>query len=203
MSPRSIQFSAKEIVEAAFGLVREKGWQGFSVQAVARAIGGSTMPVYSHFGNARELEDAVVWKALELLKERMLVVRTGDKWIDHAINWVKFAEEEKHLHCIIWDGRHVELCMKCGVEIGSFISRELADYPLFTGLSPEEVKMITLSRRLFIQKLANWLNKDPDYLKNREIDTEDFIRRTSRALYDGFRSQFSLLEEERHGSRDA
>jgi len=190
MSPRIVQFGKDEIVDAAFQLVRAQGWQGFSVKAVAAAINSSSMPIYSHFANVRELEDAVCLKAMELLKERMLVVNTGDKWIDHAVNWVKFAEEEKHLHLIIWDGRNVELCMKCGEEINRFISRELADYPLFAGLSREEVQMITLARRLFIQKLALWLNRDPDYLKNRGIETEDFIRRTSKAIYDGFRLQF-------------
>ena len=189
MSPRNTQFSKDDIVEAAFALVREQGWQGFSVQAVAKAIGGSTMPIYSSFANVRELEDAVAWKAFALLKERLLHVWTGDKWIDQAISWVKFAEEEKHLHRIIWDGRNLELYVKCGEEMNRFISHELADYPLFTCLSSEEVNMITLSRRLFVQKLANWLNKDPDFLKNKGIETEEFIRRTSKALYDGFRLQ--------------
>ena len=195
MTPRNTVFSKEEIVEAAFELVQRHGWEGFSMQAVAKAIDGSTMPIYSHFANARELEDAVVWKALELLKVRMTVTRTGDVWIDHAINWVRFAEEEKHLHRILWDGRNVSHCVKCGEEINGFIAGQLADYPLFAGLSSEEINMITLSRRLFIQKLATWLNKDPDYLKNRGLETEDFIRRTSKALYDGFRLQFSAAGE--------
>ena len=195
MSPRSTQFSKEEITAAAFELVRERGWDGFSVQAVAKVIGSSTMPIYSHFGNVRELEDAVVCRAMVLLKTQMLEVHTGDKWIDQALNWVKFAEQEKHLHNAIWDGRNVQLCMKCGEEITEFISRELADYRLFASLSREEVTMITLSRRLFIQKLANWLNKDPDYLKRKGVDKEDFIRRTSKALYDGFRLQFAQQTE--------
>jgi len=47
----------------------------------------------------------------------------------------------------------------------------------------------SIKRRLFIQKLANWLNKDPDFLKKKGIETEEFIRRTSKARYDGFRLQ--------------
>lgn len=191
MSPRNSQFSKDDIVEAAFALVREQGWQGFSVQAVAKAIGSSTMPIYSHFENLKELEDAVVLNAFELLKERLLVVRTGDNWLDHAINWVRFAEEEKHLYSIIWDGRNPELLIRCGEAMNSFINQELADYDLFAELSSEEVGMITLSRRLFIQRLASWLNRDPDFLKRKGIDTEEFIRRTSKALYDGFRLQFA------------
>jgi len=195
MCPRNTLFTKEEIIDAAFEMVRQHGWQGFSVQAVAKAIGSSTMPIYSHFQNACELEDAVVWKALQLLKQRMLKIRTGDKWIDHAINWVKFAQEEKHLHRIIWDGRNVAHCIKCGEEINRFIAAELTDYGLFADLTPEEAEMITLARRCFIQKLALWLNKDPDYLKNKGLDTEDFIRRTSKALYDGFKLQFSSAKQ--------
>lgn len=191
MAARTSQFSREDIVEAAFELVREQGWQGFSVQAVAKAIGGSTMPIYSQFGNLRELEDEVVLMAFELLKDRLLVVRSGDKWVDQAISWMTFAVEEKHLYRILWDGRNVELNITCGEAMTSFIAGELAGYEPFTGLSSEEVTMITLSRRLFIQKLADWLNKDPDFLTKKGIDTEDFIRRTSRALHDGFRLQFA------------
>lgn len=194
MSPRNTLFSKEEIIEAAFELVRKQGWQGFSVQAVAKTIGSSTMPIYSHFQNVRELEDAVVWKGFQLLKERMVEVRTGDKWIDHAINWVRFAEEEKHLHGIIWDGRNAEHSILCGGDITDFIAKELADYPLFQGLSDEEVNLIVISRRLFVQKLAFWLSTEPTYLSDKGIDKEDFIRRTSKALYDGFRLQFGSEE---------
>lgn len=196
MSPRNSQFSRDDIVESAFELVREHGWQGFSVQAVAKAIGSSTMPIYSQFQNLRELEDAVVWKALELLKERLLVVRTGDKWIDHAISWVSFAEEERHLHSILWDGRNPELDISCGDSMQAFISEELAGYQLFDGLGREEILMITLARRLFVQRLATWLNKDPEFLKKKGMDAENFIRRTSKALYEGFRLQFAAAPEE-------
>lgn len=191
MSPRNPQFNKDEIVEAAFQLVREHGWEGFSVQAVAKAIGGSTMPVYSQFGNVRELEDAVCLKALDLLKERMLEEGSGDKWIDQAISFVRFAEEEKFLFRCLWDGRNVELCQEMGKDLNAFISGTLVDYPLFVGLGELEVKMIRLSRMMFAQKLAYWLNANSNYLKEKGIpDTDDYIRRTSRAIYDGFRLQF-------------
>ena len=191
MSPRNAQFSKEEIIDASFQLVREHGWEGFSVQAVAKAIGGSTMPVYSQFGNVRELEDAVCHKALKLLKECMLEERTGDKWIDQAISYIRFAEEEKFLFRCMWDGRNVELCKEMGKELNEFISGTLIDYPLFVGLDDIEVKMIRLTRMMFAQKLAYWLNANSNYLKEKGIpDKDDYIRRASRAIYDGFRLQF-------------
>jgi len=191
MSPRNTQFGREEIIEAAFNLVREKGWDGFSVQAVGKAINSSTMPIYSQFANVRELEDAVCIKAMELLKERILVDRTGDKWIDQAISYVNFALEEKHLFRILGDGRNIELQNRLGQGLVQFIDDTLADYPLFAGLNEMEFKMIRLARMMFAQRLAFWLNRDPDFLKDKGLDAEDFIRRSSRAIYDGFKLQFA------------
>jgi len=191
MSPRNNQFIREDIIAAAFQLVRQRGWDGFSVQAVAKAIGSSTMPIYSQFGSVRELEDAVCLKALELLKERMLEERTGDKWIDQAITYVRFAEDEKYLFRCLWDGRNVELCKEMGKDLNEFISRTLVDYPLFAGLDESELKMVKLTRMMFAQKLAYWLNSNSNYLKEKGIpNTDEYIRRASRAIYDGFRLQF-------------
>lgn len=195
MSPRNMQFGREEIIEAAFELVRKAGWEGFSVQAVAKAIGASTMPIYSQFANVRELEDAVSLKAMELLKERMLVERTGDTWIDQGISYVRFAEEERFLFRCLWDGRNIELSKEMGKDLNEFISATLVDYPLFAGLDELELKMIRLSRMMFAQKLAYWLNANSTYLSEKGIpDTDDYIRRASKAIYDGFRLQFKTME---------
>ena len=191
MSPRNMQFGRDEIIAAAFELVRENGWTGFSVTAVAKAINSSTMPIYSQFANVRELEDAVCLKAMELLKKRMLVDRTGDKWIDQGISYIRFAEEERFLFRCLWDGRNIELCKEMGKDLNDFISAELLDYPLFARLDELELKMIRLSRMMFAQKLAYWLNANSNYLAEKGIpDTDDYIRRASKAIYDGFRLQF-------------
>jgi AcrR family transcriptional regulator len=190
MSPRNTQYNREDIVEAAFQLVRQQGWDGFSVQAVAKLVNSSTMPIYSQFANARELEDAVCVKAMDMLKESLLADRTGDKWIDQAISYVTFATAEKHLFRILGDGRNIELQNKLGMGLVQFIDDSLADYPLFAGLSGIEFKMIRLSRMMFAQRLAFWLNRDPNFLKDKEIDVEDFIRRSSKAIYDGFQLQF-------------
>jgi AcrR family transcriptional regulator len=191
MSPRNMQFGREEIIAAAFELVRKNGWTGFSVTAVAKAINSSTMPIYSQFANVRELEDAVCLKAMELLKERMLEERTGDKWIDQGISYVRFAEAEKFLFRCLWDSRNIELSQKMGKELNEFIVATLLDYPLFIGLDELEVRMIRLTRMMFAQKLAYWLNVNSNYLAEKGIpDADDYIRRASMAIYDGFKLQF-------------
>lgn len=191
MSPRNMQFGRDEIIEAAFEMVRNNGWSGFSVTAVAKAIKSSTMPIYSQFANIRELEDAVCLKAMELLKERMLEERTGDRWIDQGISYVRFAETEKCLFRCMWDGRNVELCKTMGKDLNEFIAATLSDYPLFKDLDEVELNMVRLTRMMFAQKLAYWLNANNNYLAEKGIpDTDDYIRRATMAIYDGFKLQF-------------
>jgi AcrR family transcriptional regulator len=186
-----MQFGRDEIINTAFEMVRKTGWNGFSVTTVAKAINSSTMPIYSLFANVRELEDAVCLKAMELLKERMLEERTGDRWIDQGISYVRFAEEEKYLFRCMWDGRNVELCKAMGTDLNEFIALTLVDYPLFAGLAELELKMIRLTRMMFAQKLAYWLNANSNYLIEKGItDTDDYIRRATMAIYDGFKLQF-------------
>ena len=190
MSPRNAQFGREEIIEAAFQLVREKGWEGFSVTAVAKSIGGSTMPIYSQFSNVRELEDEVCRKAMGLLKESLLENRTEDKWIDQAISYVNFAMEEKHLFRCLSDGRNIELQKELGIGLVDFLDGTLVDYPLFTGLNEIEFRMIRMARMMFAQRLAHWLNNDINYLQKSGLEAEDFIRKSSKAIYDGFMLQF-------------
>lgn len=194
MSPRNSQFSREDIIEAAFQLVRVEGWAGFSVQAVGKAINSSTMPIYSQFANVRELEDEVCVRAMELLKSRLVESPSGDLWMDQAISYVNFALEEKFLFRILGDGRNIELQNKLGMGLVQYIDDSLVDYPLFAGLSEMEFKMIRVARMMFAQRLAFWLNRDPNFLKAKGLETEDFIRRSSKAIYDGFRLQFSNNE---------
>lgn len=170
--------------------MREQGWDGFSVQAVAKKINGSTMPIYSQFANVRELEDEVCRKAMELMKERLLEDRTGDRWIDQAVSYVNFAMEERHLFRCLGDGRNLELQRQLGMGLVDFINGTLADYPLFAGLNETEFTTIRMARMMFAQRLAFWLNNDMDFLKPKGIETEEFIRSTSKAIYDGFMLQF-------------
>ena len=92
--PRKAQFSAEDVVTAAFELVRENGLPGLSAPAVANKMGCSTMPIYSHFQNMQALEDEIVKKAWKLSMEYKSKTYTGDVWIDQGIGYVRFSKDE-------------------------------------------------------------------------------------------------------------
>jgi AcrR family transcriptional regulator len=191
MAARKAQFNSEEIVETAFQMVRKNGWKGLSVPAVAKTINCSTMPIYSHFKNVRELEDAVYIKALSYLTEYMEKERTGDQWLDHAIGYIHFAAEENQLFRCLFDGRNPELQTKSLRIWAKGLGDQLIDYPLFEGLSEEQIHIIRSSRFMLIHGYASGMNNGWFTLKSDE-ELEQYLEMTSKALYDGLRMKFEV-----------
>ncbi len=90
-------YSYDQIVDAAFELVREQGWSGVSTRAIAKKMGSSTMPIYSHVRSVEKLEKEVRQKARELLKEFQQRPYTEHVLLNLAFGYVVFARDEKKL----------------------------------------------------------------------------------------------------------
>ena len=195
MAARKAQFSREEIVETAFEMVREDGWKGLSVPDVAKAINSSTMPVYSHFKNVSELEDAVYLKALDYLGRCMSIEETGDKWLDHGIGYLRFAAKEEHLFRCLFDGRNPELQNASLRGWNQLMLEQLTDYPLFEGLDEEHISIIRYARFMLIYGMASGINSGW-HSKKTEEEQVRFLRKVTKALYDGLKGQFEAEKQD-------
>ncbi|UNC92202.1 TetR/AcrR family transcriptional regulator [Candidatus Contubernalis alkaliaceticus] len=90
-------YSYSQIIEAAFQLIREQGWSAVSARAIAKKLGSSTMPIYSHVSSIEELEKKLRIKARELLKEFQQQQYTEHTLLNLAFGYVVFARDEKNL----------------------------------------------------------------------------------------------------------
>ena len=90
-------YSREKVVEAAFQLIREQGWPAASVRAIARRLGSSTMPIYSHAKSIDELEKDLRMKARVLLKEYQHRPYTEFALLNLAFGYIVFARDEKNL----------------------------------------------------------------------------------------------------------
>jgi hypothetical protein len=95
--PAKSKFTAEDIVNAAFDIARGEGVEYCSARAIAQKLKSSTMPIYSCLNSMRELEDAVLKKAIDVLIEYETKTRTGDVFLDMGIGYIMFAKNEKHL----------------------------------------------------------------------------------------------------------
>ena len=95
--PVKSKFTAEDIIDAAFLIVRSEGAEKCSARAIAHELNSSTMPIYSCLSSMKELKEAVLKKALDLLISYETKVRTGDVLLDMGIGYIMFAKTEKHL----------------------------------------------------------------------------------------------------------
>ncbi len=137
--PPKVKFKKDSIVNAAFEVVRKKGWKGLSARSIAAELKSSTRPIYSHLKSMNDLEEAVAEKAIGLLEEYIRKPRTGDKWLDQGYGYVLFANREKELFKALFDERHINLYKKFSSDIFRKLGEELADDPAFKIL-PEDVQ---------------------------------------------------------------
>lgn len=183
--PRKTKFTTKEIVTAAFELVREDGWGGLSSAAVADRIGSSTMPIYSHFKNLEELEHAVLEKCWDLLMEYESRVITGDVWFDQAIGYVFFARDERQLFRCMNDPRHLEKQRELRMKNWEFLGGPLKDYAPFAGVNKEVLDQVRFGRVMMTQGLASMISIE----WNPELESDEniikYISRCSKALLEG------------------
>ena len=102
-------YSYPQIIDAAFDLLREEGWGAVSTRAIAKRLGSSTMPIYSHVRSVAELEQELRRKARALLRDYQARQYTGDVLLNLAFGYIVFARDEKHLFRFLYLDRPEEI----------------------------------------------------------------------------------------------
>jgi AcrR family transcriptional regulator len=189
--PPKFKFTRNEIIDAAFSIVRQKGWGGFSARALADDLGSSSRPIYSFFNAMDQLEQEIVKKGVDLLYDYMTRVRTGEPWQDHGIGYVMFAQNEKCLFRGMNDDKHIAYFKKYGDVIWQTLTASLTDYAPFQGLSKDQIYQIQVARWLFAHGLAFQVsNPPPDTWDDDKI--VEMMLTGSTAIYDGMMKKFNL-----------
>lgn len=192
--PPKFKFTKDEIIESAFTIVRCKGWNALSTRSLAAELGTSSRPIYSFFNSAKELEEEIVKKAVDLLHAYMTRETTGNPWHDHGIGYVLFAMEERFLFRSITDEAHITLFKEYGDAIWDTLTESLSTYPPFQGLTSDQIYQIQMQRWLFAHGLAFSASNPPP-----ETWTSDNIiavmQSGSQAIYIGLLEQFRSSAE--------
>lgn len=85
-----------EIIEAAIGIAREKGWEKTSVREISRAINYSTIKIYSEFKSKEDLLKVIQERGFVMLKNEYIKGiqsknTSEEKLIELTISHYKFA----------------------------------------------------------------------------------------------------------------
>jgi len=209
--PPKQRFNAEDIINAAFNVVRQKGWEGLSARSIAKELGSSTRPIYSYLDSMKNLEEEVVKKALDLFYEYLTADVTGDKWLDQAIGYVTFAIEEKQLFRCINDAKHAKIQRRHTRQMWESLGSDLSDYELFKNMTDSQVTRAREMRWFFIHGLSSLVNNgwfslkevaSHTVLEERNIRLTNVLKLVNQVLYEGFKDDkiFKMIGIETDGS---
>lgn len=120
-------YSMDQIIDAAYELIREKGWEGVTTRAIAKRMGSSTMPIYSRVRSVSELEGELQKKARQLLKEYQQRDYTEHILLNLAVGYITFARDEKYLFRFLYLERPEEIHMENRSEMRAAFLSEFGD----------------------------------------------------------------------------
>ena len=94
-----------EIINAAFDIVKEKGFCNLNARAIAKMLGVSTQPIFSNFKNMEDLKMEIVRKASSFYFAMLEEEEKSGKYSPYkarGMGYIRFAREEKNLFRLLF-----------------------------------------------------------------------------------------------------
>ena len=85
------------IVDAAFQLARERGFEKITAQSAAKVLGCSTQPIMSHFKKVEDLRTAAAEKADQYHTAYLMSITGENPMLEIGLNYIRFAKKEPNL----------------------------------------------------------------------------------------------------------
>lgn len=109
MAPKTT-ISEDQILQAAFKLVRKKGWNELSARNLAKEIGCSTQPIYSAFKNMAELEERLIKIIQDFVMERyFLKGDSAEKFFEIGMGYVQLAKKDREFYYLLYMSGRIPL----------------------------------------------------------------------------------------------
>ncbi|MDO4732217.1 MAG: TetR/AcrR family transcriptional regulator [Bacillota bacterium] len=153
MSPK-IKISKEDIINAALGIVQERGTQAINARALAAVLKCSTQPIFSNFATMEELRLAVTEKADALCRAYIQrEVESGNFPVYKAsgMAYIRFAKEEKELFKLLYMRDRSGESIPESTELGDKMEEIVHDN---TGLNVEEAKLFHLEMWAYVHGIA-------------------------------------------------
>jgi AcrR family transcriptional regulator len=128
--PNKQKFKRESVIEAGLNQLKDEGWDGLTPNKVAKRLGASTMPIYSHFPTMVDFKNALMDRAWKMMEAYALANYTGDPWIDHGIGYVLFVRDNGRLFASM-HSEDTQVVQERRYQFWVTISKDLKDYPKF------------------------------------------------------------------------
>ncbi len=184
--PPKPKFTKEDIVEAAFNIVREQGWEALTQRSIAQKLNASIGPIYSSLKSMAHLEEAVIEKAYELLLHYSINTRKENGLSFPSLGYVLFAKNEKKLFKCFFDEKHTKTHKKYSQRLWQTLREAVKNNPDYMELSDRQKEGLHQNIVIFCYGLAILINISfYDEFTDEEISA--MILNAKRMFVDGFK----------------
>ena len=192
--PKKTKYTRVVVIEAGLEQLKESGWEGLTPKSVARKLGASTMPLFSHFATMNDLKIAIMDRAWEIIAEYASRTYTGDTWVDQGIGYVLFARDHGQIFSCMHYGK-VEEIIERRLRFWEFATAQLDNHPTFEGLASEHIGWIRHMRALLTHGIAVSVSSGFVGAWNDEDVIRKMISLCSEILTEGLSARGDQLDE--------
>lgn len=102
--PPKKQITREQIIDKAFELAKEKGFEKITVRVLASELHCSTQPIYLSFKDMNELKKTIAEKSINymLMYIDKYAKDNYSPLVSRLLGYVQFASEEKYLYQLIF-----------------------------------------------------------------------------------------------------
>ena len=184
--PPKQKFTKEDIVEAAFSIVREQGWEALSQRSIAQKLNASIGPIYSYLKSMTHLEEAVIEKAYELLFHYSINARKENGLSFPSLGYVLFAKYEKKLFKCFFNEKHTKIHQKYSQILWQTLREAAKNDPDYSKLTDRQKEGLHQNIVIFCYGLAILINISfYDEFTDEEISA--LILNAKRMFVEGFK----------------
>lgn len=156
MLPTTTKITKEMILNTAFEIAREKGFEKISNRELAKRMNCSIRPIYYQFKNVEELNKELYKKIESYFYEFLMnnMIKDVPLYKQIGINYIKFACTEKNLFQILF-------MSKGDYFLDSFVSKDAEDFStisklikLSTNLNEKNIESFHLKMWIFTHGIA-------------------------------------------------
>lgn len=168
MPPKN-KFTKEQLVDAAFTIAAEEGFDNITIRRVAERLGSSIAPIYVNFKDVEELKHEVALKAVAINKELILKQNSGDPFLDIGLAAVIFAKK----YPLLFD----QLALKNNdfykdqAEDREFALKQMKKNPMLEQFNDQELSLLLLKMQALQAGLSLLVRND----RYSELLTEEII----------------------------
>jgi AcrR family transcriptional regulator len=189
--PLKSSFTKDAFVNAAFKILRTKGWDHLSARSLAKELNCSTMPIYSYLKSMKSLYEELRKKAVDLLITYQTTPRTGQIFFDMGVGYILFAKQEKNLFRFLYqikegEDRYHEIEKRIRELAFKNLTQNMKADPILEGLDEQKLKDVLTRLWIFVHGLAFLVNNHA--FADDENYVLEILKETGRLLIQGEKS---------------